>query len=129
MLALRDRARVGGSYHAHVALTATDAVQLEEEMGLYGREVVQKIQEKYNFGPMTPDLHVEELLYVLGDAWSKQPDVLKREYMTSFETAWGNNHSILSPIVKYENSSVSPRWSHGPVVYGDTKPLRWNDLE
>ncbi|RMZ75090.1 hypothetical protein DV737_g5460, partial [Chaetothyriales sp. CBS 132003] len=45
MLALRDRAKHGGSYHATVALTAVDAVQLVEE--------------------------VEELLIILCDAWKK----------------------------------------------------------
>ncbi|KAL7763875.1 hypothetical protein ACKLNR_007233 [Fusarium oxysporum f. sp. zingiberi] len=35
MLALRGRAKSGGSYHATVALTVVDAVQLEQEVGLY----------------------------------------------------------------------------------------------
>ncbi|KAG5758325.1 hypothetical protein H9Q72_013533 [Fusarium xylarioides] len=89
MLALRDRARSGGSYHATVALTAIDAVQLEQEVGLYSPETVKKIQDTYKFAPMTPDLHVEELLYILSDSWAKHSDILNRGYMVEFETAWG----------------------------------------
>ncbi|KAI5197444.1 hypothetical protein AUEXF2481DRAFT_2740 [Aureobasidium subglaciale EXF-2481] len=116
MLALRDRAKHGGSYHANVALTAVDAIQLSKVFGLYSPEIVRKIQDTYNFAPMTPDLHVEELLYVLGDAWSKH-GILKPEYMASFTTQWGENHAILSPIVKYDDSAAEPKWSHGPVPY------------
>ncbi|GJN66056.1 hypothetical protein PLICBS_000072 [Purpureocillium lilacinum] len=127
MLALRSRAQQGGSYHATVALTAIDAVQLEEEVGLYSPEIVQKIQDAYQFGKMTPDLHVEELLYVLGDAWGKRSDVLSRDgYMVNFsKTAWGKDHSILSPIVQYENGAATPRWSHGPVPYCSEENTVW----
>lgn len=127
MLALRDRATHGGSYHAHVSLTAVDAVQLEENIGLYPPEIVKEIQDKYKFAPMTPDLHVEELLYVLGDAWGHHSDVLKREgFMVKFpQSAWGGDHTILSPIVKYENSSASPHWTHGPVPYCESNEIAW----
>ncbi|KAG4256686.1 hypothetical protein FPRO03_03696 [Fusarium proliferatum] len=106
MLALRDRAKSGGSYHATVALTAIDAVQLKQEVGLYPPETVKKIQDTYKFAPMTPDLHVEELLYILSDSWAKHSDILNRGYMVEFETAWGKSHNILSPIVQYENGSM-----------------------
>ncbi|KAL5610598.1 hypothetical protein FOBRF1_006715 [Fusarium oxysporum] len=125
MLALRDRAKSGGSYHATVALTAVDAVQLEQEVGLYSPETVKKIQDQYKFAPMTPDLHVEELLYILSDSWAKHSDILHRGYMVEFETAWGRSHNILSPIVQYENESVSPRWTHGPVPYCSNENVAW----
>lgn len=127
LLALRDRARHGGSYHATVALTAVGTAQLEEEVGLYPPDIVKTIQEKYKFAEMTPDLHVEELLYVVGNAWAAHSNILKREgYMTTFsETAWGKNHSILSPIVKFENSSANPYWSHGPVPYCNSTNESW----
>ncbi|KAH7182367.1 CoA-transferase family III domain-containing protein [Fusarium flagelliforme] len=127
MMALRARALQGGSYHAAVALTSVDTIQLEKEVGLYPPETVKKIQDKYQFGNMTPDLHVEELLYVLGDAWMKNSDLLTRPgYMVNFpETAWGKNHSILSPIMKYENDAASPRWDHGPVPYLLHKDTDW----
>jgi hypothetical protein len=127
MLALRDRAKHGGSYHAFSALVSVDALQLTEEVGLYSPETVSKIQSKFKFGPMTPDLMVEELLYVLAEAWGKTGDILRRPgYMTTFpETPFGKNHSILSPIVKYSNDECSPRWSHGPVPYCYSPSERW----
>ncbi|KAJ4147320.1 hypothetical protein LMH87_001852 [Akanthomyces muscarius] len=127
MLALRDRAKHGGSYHATVSLTAVDAAQLEEAVGLYQPEIVKKIQDRYQFGPMTPDLHVEELLYVLGKAWKENSDVLSRDgYMDHFsETAWGKDHAILSPIVAYGNGSATPRWLHGPVPYCASTSEEW----
>ncbi|EGU73772.1 hypothetical protein FOPG_14751 [Fusarium oxysporum f. sp. conglutinans race 2 54008] len=128
MLALRARALEGGSYHACVALTSVDTIQLEREVGLYPPETVKRIQERYNFAKMTPDLHVEELLYVLGDAWTKNSDLMTRKgYMVNFpKTAWGENHSILSSIVKFENYAASPRWDHGPVPYFLHKDTTWS---
>ncbi|KAM3453875.1 hypothetical protein BB8028_0007g00440 [Beauveria bassiana] len=127
MLALRDRAKYGGSYHAAVSLTAVDTAQLEEAVGLYTPEIVKKIQDKYQFAPMTPDLHVEELLAVIGNAWKSNSDLLGRDgYMVQFpETAWGKDHAILSPIVAYENSSATPRWLHGPVPYCASSSAEW----
>ncbi|KAJ9416814.1 flavin-binding monooxygenase-like-domain-containing protein [Fusarium oxysporum] len=100
MLALRRRAKSGRSYYAMVTLTAVDAVQLEQEVGLCPPGTVKKIQGTYKFAPMTPDLHVGELLYILSDSWAEHPDILHRGYMVEFETAWGK---ILSPIIQYEN--------------------------
>ncbi|KAI7760057.1 hypothetical protein LZL87_012428 [Fusarium oxysporum] len=81
-------------------LALLDAVQLEQEVGLYLPETVKKIQDTYKFEPMTPDLHVEELLSILSDSWVKHSDILHRGYMVEFETAWGKSHNILSPIVQ-----------------------------
>lgn len=127
MLALRDRARHGGSYHAFASLVAIDAYQLIEEVGLYSPETVEKNQAKFKFGPMTPDLMVEELLYVLAEAWGKNSDILRRPgYMTTFpETPFGKNHTILDPIVKYEKEDCSPRWDHGPVPYCHSSSVSW----
>jgi hypothetical protein len=76
MLALRDRAGHGGSYHAFSALVFVDAIQVAEEIGLYSSETVSKIQSNFEFGPMTPDLMVEELLYVLAAVWGKNSDIV-----------------------------------------------------
>jgi hypothetical protein len=127
MLALRDRARHGGSYHAFSALVSVDALQVTEEVGLYAPETVGEIQDKFKFGPMTPDLMVEELLYVLIEAWGRSSDVLSRKgYMTTFEeTPFGKEHSILSPIVRYGVEACSPRWKTGPVPYCHSQSERW----
>jgi hypothetical protein len=127
LLALRDRAEKGGSYHADVVLTAIDTIQMTEEFGLYPTEIVSKIQDTYKFGPMTPDLHVEDLLFVVLSAWSKQTDLFTRKrYFAHFkESPFGKDHIILAPIVKFENESVSPYWNHSPVPYCYHKEVQW----
>lgn len=127
MMALRDRASSGGSYHGTVALAALDTVQLEEVVGLYPPEVVKKIQDTYEFAPMTPDLHVEELLGLLVDAWNAKSDILKRPgYMAEFKTPFGEGHQILSPLINYGNNSATPRWDHGPVPYIYSNSVKWS---
>lgn len=126
MMALRDRAKVGGSYHAHVTLTAIDTAQLSPDVGLYPPDIVRRVQENLKFARMTPELHVEELLGVVVNAWKENSDLLGRDgYMSTFTTAFGKKHSILSPIVEYENNSVSPRWTSGPVPYCQDTSVTW----
>lgn len=127
LLALRDRATKGGSYHGFAALCSVDAIQLTEEFGLYSPDTVRQIQETFKFGAMTPDLMVEELLFVLFKAWSQNSDVLRRPMtMTTFaQTPFGKNHSILGPIVEYSNSAATPRWTSGPVPYCHSSKEAW----
>lgn len=127
MLALRDRAKHGGSYHADVALTSIDTIQMTKEFGLYPPEIVKKIQDTYRFGPMTPDLHVEDLLFVVLSAWASTTDLLKtKEYFAHFaESPFGKDHMILAPIVKFEDKDMSPYWKHSPVPYCHHKEVTW----
>lgn len=105
LMALRDRAVHGGSYHCHAALVAVDAIQLLPEIGCYSPETVRAIQEAYKFGAQTPALHVEELLFVVYEAWLRNSDLLKRErYMVNFpESPFGKDHSILVNSIKHQN--------------------------
>ena len=127
MLALRDRAKFGGSYHADISLTAIDTIQATEEFGLYPPEIVKQIQDRFQFGPMTPDLHVEDLLFVVLSAWASKTDLLHRkQYFTRFtHSPFGNDHIILGPLVKFENDEVSPYWKHSPVPYCYHKEVAW----
>ncbi|KAK4556860.1 hypothetical protein LTR86_005840 [Recurvomyces mirabilis] len=127
MMALRDRAEHGGSYHCHAALTAVDTIQLVEEMGCYPPEVVKKIQEVHKFGPQTPDLHVEELLFAVYEAWKKNSDLLDCEtYFAHFaDSPFGKDHVTLAPIVRYEEQAASPYWKHSPVPYLHQAEVRW----
>ncbi|KAH8621483.1 hypothetical protein IG631_23884 [Alternaria alternata] len=127
LLALRDRATKGGSYHATSVLTAVDAIQLTEPFGLYSPETVKAIQDKFDFKPMTPDLHVEDLLYILGEAWAKHTDLMRRDgYMVTFDkTDFGGKHTILSPVVRFDNPDVNPYWTHGPVGYCMSNHETW----
>jgi CoA-transferase family III len=119
MMAIRDRARHGGSYFGNSSLTATDTVQVSEDFGLYSPEVVKKIQDTHNFAPMTPDLHVLDLLSVVFSAWMKTTDVLKRnEMFTVFDnTPFGHSLRMLAPLVRYENAEASPKWLTSPKPY------------
>ncbi|KAK4540708.1 hypothetical protein LTR36_008923 [Oleoguttula mirabilis] len=127
MLALRDRARHGGSYHCDAALTAIDTIQLEPEFGLYSPDIVKRIQDVHGFAPMTPDLHVSDLLFVVIKAWAETTDVLKRkEFFAHFEESpFGKDHVILAPLVRYGNAEVSPYWTHSPVPYCQHPEVQW----
>jgi crotonobetainyl-CoA:carnitine CoA-transferase CaiB-like acyl-CoA transferase len=119
LLALRDRAIKGGSYHATVALTSIDTAQLEREVGLYPPHIVQRLQETYKFDKMTPDLMVAELLKVVYDAWNASTNLLKRDslFVNFGETPFGKDHRILAPVTAFEKEKANPVWKSGPVPY------------
>lgn len=124
LAAVRERATKGGSYHSTVSLTAVDFFQMTEEVGLYPQEVVDKIQSTYKFGHMGPETMVGELLGVICGAWVKNAQhILKKPGMfTTFETAWGKEHTIQAPIIKFENEASNPRWTNGPVPFCSGSP-------
>jgi len=118
MLALRDRATKGGSYYANAALTAVDTIQVIEDIGLYPPEIVKKIQDTYGFARMTPDQHVEELFFVICSAWAKAGVIQKPEFYQTFDSSpFGKEHTLLAPIVHYEDEKASPRWTSPPMPY------------
>ena len=86
---------------------------------------MEKLQEKYDWASMTPDLDVEELLMVVYDAWAKKTDLLSREdFFAEFEkTAFGDKLRILAPVVKYANKEVSPRWVSAPRPFRSDKEV------
>ena len=132
LLALRDRAIHGGSYHAHATLVAANTAQLEREVGLYPPDTVAKIQETHKFAPIRPeDNAVPDLMNVVIDAWRETTDLLGRdEFFQKFVTPFGKDHRILAPVVKFENQAVSPVWRTGPVpLCWEEYPLfeTWND--
>ncbi|KAF0646003.1 hypothetical protein FPSE5266_08165 [Fusarium pseudograminearum] len=47
MMAIRDRARQGGSYHVFASLMAAAGLHLKPEIGLYSPEVVEKCNQKF----------------------------------------------------------------------------------
>lgn len=127
LMMLRDRAKVGGSYHGSSVLVAANTIQLTQEFGLYQPETVKKIQDAYQFAEMRPDTHMEELLFVILDGWRSHSELLKRlDYFSHFsETKFGKDHYILAPMVKFENERASPRWDHGPVPFCDRDTVGW----
>lgn len=129
LLSIRDRTTKGGSYHAHVALTAMDTFQLEPEFGLYPQEIVAQIQDTYKFEAMRPHHMVTDLLDIMIRGWQGNSDVLKKdERFVTFETGYGKQHKILAPGFKFDNAEASPKWLWGPVPNGGRKGLRWQEF-
>ena len=127
MMALRDRAVHGGSYHCNVALTSTDTIQCEPEMGLYSPEIVDKIQDKYKFGPMQPDHHVEDLMVNVVKAWQKAGLLNHEEFYQTFDASpFGKDHTILAPVVHFDDGAADPHWSHSPVPYLHDGEVGWS---
>ncbi|GFP57143.1 acetyl-coenzyme A transferase nodX [Trichoderma asperellum] len=127
MMMLRERAKDGGSWHENAALTAFQAVSLEEWVGLYQPEVVAEIQEKFKFKPMTSDLHVIELYYLIADAWKANSDLIRNEkYYTHFyDSVYGKDLRTLAPVIRYGDQESSPRWTGPPVPFCQSRDARW----
>ncbi|CEL06047.1 Putative Alpha methylacyl-CoA racemase [Aspergillus calidoustus] len=119
MCGLRDRAKVGGSYHGHAALTAYNMATLDPDVGLYQRDVVQKIQEKYRFAPWSSDAHVAPLYYNIIKAWDENSDLVKNEdyYVHFSNSVFGDQLRVLGPVVRYADEKTTPRWTSPPVPF------------
>lgn len=118
MLALRDRARHGGSYHVVSSLVAGDTILVDPEVGLYPVEVVQQTLERFKFERSSPDQFVSEIMIQVIDGWKRVfPEYVaqKSPFMTSFEnTPWGHMN-ILKPVARLGDDQATPHWKNGPV--------------
>ncbi|KAE8366259.1 alpha methylacyl-CoA racemase [Aspergillus caelatus] len=120
LMALRDRARHGGSYRVLSSLVAADAISLEPEIGLYSPDVVSKNVETFQWGIMEPSQYVSELLMVVLNGWKKvYPEYFSPEspIMTTFDNGHWGHMQLLSPVVKLGDSAVTPHWTTGPVPH------------
>lgn len=116
MMALRDRARQGGSYHVFAALMAAAELPLARDIGLYPPEVTRKCDENFKWGHVDPSMFVLELLEVIIDSWKKEmPQYfgLESPWMTEVEGKWGK-FELLKPVLQFSDPKVSPRWSSAP---------------
>lgn len=127
MMMLRDRARVGGSWHGNASLTAFQVASLEDWVGLYQPQVVEKIQETYKFPPITSNLHVIELYYMIAEAWKNTSDFISNEkYYTHFgNSVYGSDLRTLGPVVRYGAQESTPRWTSPPVPFCQHKNAQW----
>lgn len=114
LMALRDRARHGGSYRVTSSLVKADVINLEPEVGLYSPEVVERSNQLFKWGHIGPSQFVTEILLVVMDGWknvfpqyfSPGPESL----LTSFEGGpWGRMET-LKPVVQLSDPKVTPRW-------------------
>ncbi|KAJ9424520.1 hypothetical protein FOXG_15311 [Fusarium oxysporum f. sp. lycopersici 4287] len=119
MCGIRDRAKFGGSYHGHASLTAYNMATLDPEVRLYQREVVQKINDKYQFPTWSSDVHVAPLYYSILDAWGKNSDLIKDEkyYVHFSDSVFGFDLRVLGPVVQYDKEENSPKWNSPPVSF------------
>ena len=99
LMALRDRGRNGGSYHGTAALTAYNMATLLPEVGLCPPEIVKKIQDKFSFAPMMPDLHVEDLFFLIVEAWHKKPNLTSdKKFWTVFNSVSKSITSVITAV-------------------------------
>lgn len=130
MLAVRERAVNGGSYHATSSLVAADTIALEKEVGLYPQDVVRRTNEKFGFARITPDQFVSEIMIQVIDGWKRGlPGYLEDDspLMMTFEnTPWGRQ-TLLKPVVQLGDAKATPTWlsSAVPNCYHD-RNITWN---
>ncbi|RMZ83257.1 hypothetical protein DV738_g1235, partial [Chaetothyriales sp. CBS 135597] len=122
MIAVRDRAVNGGSYHVSSALVAAGTVTLREEVGLYPLKVVQDTAKRFGFQPTTPDQYAYEVLANVIEGWKRGvvADALsenKSKFMTTFEDGHWGRHTILKPVPQLGNAKASPSWTSPSVPY------------
>ncbi|KAL7912391.1 CoA-transferase family III domain-containing protein [Trichoderma velutinum] len=109
---IRDRARLGGSWGGCASLTAYQAMTLEPWVGLYQRDVVERIEKRFGYGRIAPDLFVVELYYRVVAAWD-------RSFNVHFaDCVYGKDLRILAPVVKYPEDPASQfHWASPPVPF------------
>lgn len=129
MMMLRDRARIGGSWHGNAALTGFQAASMEDWVGLYQPAVVGKIQEKFKFRPITSDLHVIEIYYMIAEAWKRNSELISDEkYYTHFNNSvYGNDLRVVAPVIRYGDKESTPRWSSPPVPFCQGHEAHWKN--
>jgi hypothetical protein len=116
MMAIRDRARQGGSYHVFASLMTAAALHLKPEVGLYSPEVVQTCNKKFAWDETGPDLFVLELLDVVLKGWSQVfPNYSGKDspYMSTLNGDWGE-FEVLKPVVQLSDADASPYFSSAP---------------
>ncbi|KAH7219705.1 CoA-transferase family III domain-containing protein [Fusarium oxysporum] len=129
MMAIRDRARQGGSYHVFASLMAAAALHLSPEVGLYSPEVVQDCKQKFGWDETSPDLFVLELLDVVLKAWARaMPKYFGDDSpcMSTLNGDWGE-FQVLKPVVQLSDENASPYFSSAPEpnCYCDSAAMEW----
>ncbi|KAJ5630008.1 hypothetical protein N7528_003665 [Penicillium herquei] len=120
LMALRDRAMDGGSYHVLSSLVAADVISLHPEIGLYSPEVVQKNAETFQWGKMEPSQFVSEVLVIVLEGWHKvYPEYFEDDspFMTKFPESFWGPMQVLSPVVKLDDNASTPHWTSPSVPH------------
>lgn len=120
MMAVRDRAVKGGSYHVTSSLVAADAISLEKEIGLYPLDVVQETAKRLDFPDTTPDQYVAEILVSVVRGWKNAfPGYLDEdsELMTTFGDGFWKPQTIMKPVARLDDEQSTARWTSPPVPH------------
>ncbi|CAF3496861.1 unnamed protein product [Fusarium graminearum] len=116
MMAIRDRARQGGSYHVFASLMTAAALHLQPEVGLYSQQAVEECNKKFNWDETKPKDFVLELLDVVLKGWKMAiPKLSEQEstYMTKLKGDWGELE-VLKPVIQLSDEKTSPFFSSAP---------------
>ena len=116
MMAIRDRARQGGSYHVFASLMTAAALHLQPEVGLYSQEVVDDCNKKFKWDKTNPEHFVLELLDVVLKGWREaMPKLSEQEstYMAKLSGEWGQLE-VLKPVIQLNDEKASPFFSSAP---------------
>ncbi|KAK7920989.1 hypothetical protein PG985_009011 [Apiospora marii] len=129
MMAIRDRARQGGSYHVFASLMAAAALHLKPEIGLYSPKVVEECNQKFKWDKLGPDLFVLELLDVVLKGWRQAIPKLSGQdspYMSTLKGDWGE-FEVLKPVVQLSDPKTSPCFSSAPEpnCYHSSGTIAW----
>ncbi|KAH7268974.1 CoA-transferase family III domain-containing protein [Fusarium redolens] len=129
MMAIRDRARQGGSYHVFASLMAAAALHLSPEVGLYSPDMVQDCNQKFGWNETGPNLFVLELLDVVLKAWGQaMPKYFGEDSpcMSTLKGDWGEL-KVLKPVVQLSDVNASPHFSSAPEpnCYRDSAAMTW----
>ncbi|KAK7225036.1 hypothetical protein V2G26_013039 [Clonostachys chloroleuca] len=129
MMAIRDRARQGGSYHVFASLMAAATLHLSPEVGLYSPEVVQGCTEKFGWDETGPELFVLELLDVVLESWGQAMPKYSGEdspYMSTLKGDWGE-FQVLKPVIQLSDVNASPYFSSAPEpnCYRSSDAIAW----
>jgi crotonobetainyl-CoA:carnitine CoA-transferase CaiB-like acyl-CoA transferase len=129
LIGLRDRCISGGSYLATASLTRYNMASLHEEVGLYSKRTVEEISRRFDFPPMTPDMHVNELFFLIHDKWMEHNGPMAYSSLwTHFEkSSFNASITIPKPVIAFEHSRCTPIWTSPPKSFASMpiKDYRW----
>ena len=118
MLAIRDRAQKGGSYHVVSSLVAADTILLDRAIGLYPVEVVQRTQRQFQFESTSPDQFVSEIMVQVIDGWKRVfPEYVAQDsrFMARFDDSPWGRLDMIRPVARLDDGEATPHWKSSPV--------------
>ncbi|KAK9729355.1 hypothetical protein K7432_000324 [Basidiobolus ranarum] len=124
LIALRDRAIRGGSYNVVSPLTAVDMFLVSKEVGLYPPEMVEESRKEFQWGAITPQDSVLDILTNLTTRWAvtrpDQLDMEKSPFFARFNDGPFGSMNIIAPVTRIDQ--YPSKWDHPPRPYCYDQP-------